>query len=342
MRDVLQRLASQVKLSVVVPCYNEVGNIGELHKRVSAACEKSVGSSYELVLVNDGSRDETWNEIATLHFSDEHVVAVNLSRNYGHQVALSAGLSVCLGERVLILDADLQDPPELLSGMMEAIDRGADVAYGVRSERLGESWFKRASAKFFYRLLAHVVDIEIPTDTGDFRLMTRRAVDILVDMPEQHRFIRGMVSWIGLKQTPIMYQRQPRYFGVTKYPLTKMVRFALDAITGFSIRPLRIASYFGLISGFSAVILLSHVLYLWALGDTVEGWTSIVSVMLLLGAAQLFVIGIIGEYLGRLYMEAKGRPLFVVQDLLRAHRTIAPAHAGKKAKVPASTLVSAD
>jgi glycosyltransferase involved in cell wall biosynthesis len=307
---------SACPLSIVVPCYNEHGNLLELHRRVTGVCNAGIVPDYELVLVNDGSKDGTWNDIAALHASDPHVVGVNLSRNYGHQIALSAGLSLCRGQRVLILDADLQDPPELLPDMWAAMDAGGDVVYGVRSERLGESWFKRISASFFYRFLASIVDVAIPMDAGDFRLINRRALDVLVAMPEQHRFIRGMVSWIGLNQVAIPYQRQPRYSGETKYPFTKMLRFAVDAITGFSIRPLRIASYFGIATGFLAFATFVYSIHGWFTGNTVVGWTSLMTVVLLLGTAQLLVMGIIGEYLGRLYIEAKQRPLFVLQDVL--------------------------
>lgn len=317
MTDTACNHSENIALSVVVPCYNEEDNIDELYRRVTNVCSDLFGDSYEIVIVNDGSSDVTWHKILNLYFVDGHIFAINLSRNYGHQVALSAGLSYCSGARTLIIDADLQDPPELLPTMMAAMDAGADVVYGVRSERLGESWFKRASANLFYRLLARIVDITIPVDTGDFRLISRRALDVLVAMPEHHRFIRGMISWIGLTQTPVAYQRQPRYSGETKYPLSRMLRFAIDAITGFSVRPLRIATYIGMISGLCALVALSHTIYSWLIGNVVTGWTSIMAVILLLGAAQLIVMGIIGEYLGRLYIEAKCRPLFVAQDVLR-------------------------
>lgn len=304
------------KLSVVVPCYNEEGGVHELYRRVSSVCQAHVCDSYELVLINDGSRDATWRLMKELSVRDRHVVAINLSRNYGHQLALSAGLQMCRGERVFVLDADLQDPPELLSEMMARIDDGCDVVYGQRIKREGETLFKRASAYLFYRLLDRLVDIDIPPDTGDFRLMSRRAVDILNNMPEHHRFIRGMVSWIGLRQEALPYERAARFAGETKYPLSKMIRFAIDAITGFSVRPLRIASYMGILSGIATLLLLLYVLVHYFIGYSVEGWTSLAVIVLLLGSAQLFVAGVIGEYLGRLYVEAKGRPLFVIQEIV--------------------------
>lgn len=302
-------------LSIVVPCYNEEDNLALLHRRVSDAPATVVGTDYELILVDDGSTDATWERIARLADDDPHVVGVHLSRNHGHQLALSAGLSVCRGHRILILDADLQDPPELLPEMYRLMDEGADVVYGVRTERQGETWFKQVTAKLFYRLLGQLVDIPIPFDTGDFRLMSRRALDVLNSMPEQHRFVRGMVSWIGFTQTPIAYTRQPRYAGATKYPLTKMVRFAVDAITGFSVKPLRLSSYIGGVFGLFGLVLLLRSLYVWMVGGAIVGWTSLMSAVLILGSAQLFVLGIIGEYLGRLFIEAKGRPLFVIKEV---------------------------
>jgi len=302
-------------LSVVAPCYNESESLPELHRRVSQVCRDQVGDSYELVLINDGSADGTWSSIRSLAETDPHIVGVNLSRNYGHQLALSAGLSICRGRRILIIDSDLQDPPELLPQMMTLMDQGADVVYGQRENRLGETWFKRASAALFYRLLKRLVDIEIPLDAGDFRLMSRRALDVLNAMPEQHRFIRGMVSWIGLDQRPLPYQRQERFAGETGYPLRKMIRFALDAITGFSIQPLRIATHFGVMFGLGGFVMLMVALYGWLTGRAIEGWTSLMTVILLLGSVQLLVIGVLGEYVGRLYTESKRRPLYVIAEI---------------------------
>ncbi len=304
------------KLSVVVPCYNEEAGVRELHRRVSSVCQTHIGDAYELVFINDGSRDATWRLMKDISQSDQHVVAIDLSRNYGHQLALSAGLQMCRGERVFVLDADLQDPPELLPQMMARMDDGCDVVYGQRIKREGETPFKKASAYVFYRLLDRLVDINIPPDTGDFRLMSRRAVDILNNMPEHHRFIRGMVSWIGLRQEALPYERAARFAGETKYPLSKMIRFAIDAITGFSVRPLRIASYMGILSGIATLLLLVYVLIHYFIGYSVEGWTSLAVIVLLLGSAQLFVAGVMGEYMGRLYVESKGRPLFIIQEIV--------------------------
>src|SRR5215468_2335462 len=322
-------------LSVVAPCYNESESLPELHRRVSQVCRDQVGDSYELVLINDGSADGTWSSIRSLAETDPHIVGVNLSRNYGHQLALSAGLSICRGRRILIIDSDLQDPPELLPQMMTLMDQGADVVYGQRENRLGETWFKRASAALFYRLLKRLVDIEIPLDAGDFRLMSRRALDVLNAMPEQHRFIRGMVSWIGLDQRPVVYRRDKRFAGETKYPLRRMLKFAVDAITGFSIQPLRAAVHLGVLLGLGSLALLLITLYGWLAGETVTGWTSLMTVILLLGSVQLLVLGVIGEYLGRLYLESKHRPLFVIDRVVRseadAQSTSAPAAASSPA-----------
>ena len=322
---VLRERGAPCALSIVVPCYNEEDNIVPLHRRLSGAATRVAGQNYELVLVNDGSTDRTWERIATLAHDDPHVVGVDLSRNHGHQLALSAGLTICSGERILIIDADLQDPPEILPDMFRLMNEGADVVYGQRTERVGETWFKRASAKAFYRVLRHLVDIGIPLDAGDFRLISRRALDVLNSMPEQHRFVRGMVSWIGFPQQPIPYTRQPRHSGVTKYPLSKMVRFAVDAITGFSVKPLRLSAYIGAVFGVFGVALFLRTLWVWVTGGAIIGWTSLMSAVLILGSAQLFVLGIIGEYLGRLFIEAKGRPLFVIKELRRQRRNVSQA-----------------
>jgi len=310
-----------VILSVVAPCFNEAANLPEFHRRVAAICESVLGrtAEWEIVLVNDGSRDQTLEVMRRLVQNDTHVRAISLSRNYGHQIALTAGLQHCRGERILIIDADLQDPPELLADMMRVMDElDADVVYGQRRSRAGETRFKTFSAKAFYRLLQRLIEIQIPADTGDFRLMSRRAVDVLNRMPEQHRFIRGMVSWIGLRQVPVQYDRHARYAGATGYPLLKMLHFAIDAITSFSVLPLRLASFAGVITGTLGLFALAYTVGSWLLGATVVGWTSMATLILIIGGAQLLMLGVFGEYLGRLYLEAKRRPLFVVDAVLGA------------------------
>ena len=315
-----------VGLSAVVPCYNEEAVIPELLRRLSIACRDCVGSDYEIVLVNDGSSDRTWSLIKSSIDVDQNVVGVNLARNYGHQLALTAGLSVCQGERILVIDADLQDPPELLNDMWALMDEGFDVVYGQRRSRAGETFFKKASAALFYRFLRKIIDVEIPLDSGDFRIMSRRVLETLQSMPEHYRFIRGMVTWIGLKQIPLLYDRAERFAGDTKYPLKKMIYFALDAVTGFSTRPLRLAIHAGFMLVVLAMLMIGYTLYGWFTHDVVAGWASVMCVVLVLGSANMLFLGIIGEYLGRLYMEAKRRPLFVINEI--ASRQVVPEYAG--------------
>jgi glycosyltransferase involved in cell wall biosynthesis len=305
-----------VPLSIVVPCYNEEACLRELHVRLSRAAAAAVGEVYEIVLVNDGSRDRTWEIMRELADSDPHLVAINLSRNHGHQLALTAGLDLCAGQRILIIDADLQDPPELLGDMLRRMDAdGADVVYAVRRARAGETAFKRGTAKLFYRLLSKLAEIDIPLDTGDFRLMSRRALDALLSLPEQARFIRGMVAWVGFRQVPIAYDRAERHAGRTSYPLGRMMRLALDAVTGFSTAPLRFASHIGLWLVAASILLLIYIAIGFFTGSAIQGWTSLMLVVVVLGAVQMFVLGMIGEYLGRLYIEAKRRPLYIVSEI---------------------------
>ena len=306
-------------LSIVVPCFNEEACLAELHARLSASARKAVGDSYELVLVNDGSRDASWELMRKLAADDAHVLAVNLSRNHGHQLALTAGLDLCSGDTILIIDADLQDPPELLPDMLGAMrEQHADVVYGVRKSRSGETAFKRATAHGFYRLLSRATEVDIPLDAGDFRLMSRRALDALLAMPEQARFIRGMVAWIGFRQVPFAYDRAERFAGSTKYPLKNMMRFAFDALTGFSSAPLKLASHAGLWLSLGSVLLILYIAYAWAAGRNIQGWTSLMLVVVVLGAIQMFVLALMGEYIGRLYNEAKRRPLYIVQEVAGA------------------------
>jgi polyisoprenyl-phosphate glycosyltransferase len=312
------------RLSVVAPCFNEAEGLAELHRRVSAVCQEVAGEDYEIVLVNDGSRDDTWKMMALLAVRDPHVVAINLTRNYGHQVALTAGLDHCRGRRILIIDADLQDPPELLPQMLSLMNEGADVVYGQRRSRSGESRFKTAATLLYYRLLKRLVDIDIPLDTGDFRLISRRVLELLEAMPEQTRFIRGMVSWMGLRQVPLIYDRDQRFAGETGYPLRKLITLALDGITGFSVVPLRIASYFGLVTGICGLGMLAYTLGGWLFAKAPEGWASTTTIILVIGSAQLLVLGIVGEYLGRLYMESKRRPLYLVDTVVAQAAAFAP------------------
>jgi len=312
MRGAMQRPA----LSIVIPCYNEAACLGQLHARVSAAARAAVGEDFEILFINDGSKDDSWPVMQRLSAADPHLVAINLSRNHGHQLALTAGLDLCAGEQILIIDADLQDPPELLSDMRAMMTaQQADVVYAVRRKRAGESLFKKVTAAAFYRLLDRVTDTAIPLDTGDFRLMSRRALDAFLSLPEQARFIRGMVAWVGFRQVPFAYDRHERFAGETNYPLGKMIRLALDAVTGFSTAPLRLASHAGLVLTGLSLLLFVYIAIGFFTGSAVAGWTSTMLVVVLLGAVQMFVLGMIGEYLGRLYVESKRRPLYLVADV---------------------------
>ncbi len=287
-----------------------------MHARLKNACREVVAEDFQIVFVDDGSTDSTWKLVSELAEHDPRITGILLSRNYGHQLALTAGLAWSIGNRVLVIDADLQDPPELLAPMMKLMDEGADVVYGKRTERLGETPFKKATASLFYRFLHRLTDVPIPRDSGDFRLMSRRVVDLINAMPEQHRFVRGMVSWVGFRQVPLLYERKERLAGNTKYPLRKMLNFSIDAITGFSVTPLRFASGLGMVFAVIGAVGLIYAFLSWIAGVTVPGWTSVVFIVLILGSVQLMVLGILGEYLGRLYMESKRRPLFIVDKVI--------------------------
>ncbi len=304
-------------LSIVAPCFNEEDCLDDFVRRSSAAATAAVGDNYEIVLVDDGSMDRTWDRMQSFATADARVVAIRLSRNFGHQRALTAGLMHCRGARILSIDADLQDPPELIAQMMAMMDAGADVVYGQRRMQLGETQLKTKSAALFYRLLRHLIDIDIPLDTGDFRLMDRRVLEVLRTMPEEARFVRGLISWIGMKQVALVYDRDARYAGETAYSLGRMIHLGLDAVTSFSVVPLRLASYCGVLTGVASMLMLTYTIGSWLAGQTVTGWTSIASIVLLIGSVQLLVLGVMGEYLGRLFMQSKGRPLFVVERVVR-------------------------
>jgi len=301
-------------LSVIAPCYNEQQGLAEFLRRVRAATAQ-IGLEYEIVLVDDGSRDGTWAIISAAAGEDPRILGIRLRRNHGHQLAISAGLVAARGAWMVLIDADLQDPPELLPAMLQLAETtGADVVYGQRRERAGETMFKRATASAFYRVIGWLSEIDIPRDTGDFRLISRRVADLLVAMPEQHRFLRGMVAWIGGRQVPLLYDRDARYAGETKYPVRKMLRFASDAITGFSRRPLQVATATGVAAALFSLGLGTFSVIGWALGRTVPGWTSVTAAIGFLSALQFVMLGIIGEYLGRLYEQSRGRPLYLEAD----------------------------
>lgn len=303
-------------LSIVVPCMNEQDVIPTLVDRLAVTI-KPWRRDAEIVLVDDGSSDGTWEAIQDACLHCPNLVGVRLSANRGHQVALTAGLEAAKGDRIMMLDADLQDPPELLSDMMQMMDNGYDVVYGRRIERQGETIFKRATAYMFYRLLNTMSDVPIPRDTGDFRLVNRTTLDAVLAMPERSRFIRGMFAWAGFKQIGIEYTRAPRTTGETKYPLRAMLRFAIDAMTSFSTKPLRLATRLSFASlGVSALmaIYVAHSLIAY---QTAPGWASVVLAVSFFSGVQLLTLGILGEYIGRLYVEAKNRPLYFVREELR-------------------------
>jgi len=317
--DNLRQQTDTLALSIVVPCFNEEMGLRELVRRCRESAVSAVGEEYELILVDDGSTDGTWLAITSEIETHPNIVAIKLSRNYGHQVALTAGLSAVSGQTVLVLDADLQDPPELLSDMLRTMnDSGADVVYGQRRSRAGETWFKAYTSRLFYRLLERSSDILIPVDTGDFRLMSRRISDIIAQMPERDRFIRGMVAFVGFKQVAFPYDRRERYAGSTKYPLLKMIRFATDAFLGFSMVLLRFSSLaaMGLLIALIGVAIYST--YAWAFGEVVPGWTSIMISIIVVSFFQLITLSVIGEYVGRIYLSTKNRPLFIVDAVGRS------------------------
>jgi dolichol-phosphate mannosyltransferase len=305
-------------LSVVSPCFNEERGIVEFYRRVSAAVHDARSGDYEIILVDDGSTDGTWDRIVQMAGSDPHMVAIRLSRNYGHQAALTAGLAAATGDLVFILDSDLQDPPELLGPMRELLQvEKAEVVYGHRRSRRGETAFKRWTATGFYRVLDLMTETKIPLDTGDFRLMTRRMAEILVSMPERDRFIRGMVSWAGFRQVPFDYDRDQRYAGETKFSLRRMLRFASDALLSFSLVPVRLAGLLSAMMLMALVGLLGYVAVSYLFFDPAPGWTSIALIVLTTSAVQLLTLAVIGEYVGRIFIDSKQRPLFIVDQVVR-------------------------
>ncbi len=302
-------------LSLIIPVYNEEAIIAELDRRLKGFLGE-MDETWEVVFVDDGSSDGTPDMLNELAGAEPRYKVISFSRNFGHQVAITAGIDRADGDAVVIMDADLQDPPEVVTEMIQKWREGYDVVYGQRTIRHGESVFKRVTAAAFYRLLRTLLPIEIPLDAGDFRLMSRRVVLSMRALREQHRFVRAMVSWVGFKQTAVQYERPERYAGETKYPLRKMMRFAIDGITSFSILPLRLATWLGLLSGLLAIVTSGWALYAAIAGKTVPGWATIMIAVALAASAQLIMTGILGEYIGRIYEEVKRRPLYVVADTL--------------------------
>lgn len=301
-------------LSVIIPSYNEERNVGIMHERLTKTLSE-ITDSYEMIFVNDCSKDQTLLRIKELAEKDSHVKYLSFSRNFGHQIAVSAGLDFCTGEAVVIIDGDLQDPPELITQMYERYKEGYKVVYAKRKTREGETWFKKATAKIFYRLLASMTSIDIPVDVGDFRLIDRVIVEHLRNMPEKSKYIRGQIAWIGYKQTFVEYHRDARLYGTTNYPLKKMLRFALDGITAFSDKPLKIASGLGIFSAIVSLLALVYALVShFCFHATITGWTSLILSVLFIGGVQLITIGIIGEYIARINNDVRNRPLYILDE----------------------------
>jgi dolichol-phosphate mannosyltransferase len=312
---------SEPSVSLVVPVFNEEAVIDAFYERATRALASLEGFSYELVFVDDGSRDGTYERLARFAAEDRHVRVLKFSRNFGHQIAITAGIDHAAGDCVVIIDADLQDPPEVVASMVEQWRQGFDVVYGVRSDRAGETRLKLMTASAFYRLLGRLTSIAIPANVGDFRLISRRVVNQLRLLKEKDRFVRGLVSWVGFKQIGVTYHRDSRYAGGTKYPFRRMLTFAFDGITSFSTLPLKFATWTGYITAVFAVLYLVYVLVAKVLGQTVQGWTTIMVAMLFLGSVQLICLGILGEYLGRVFNEVKPRPMYVIDEVLPTDST---------------------
>jgi len=300
--------------TIVAPIYNELENIPELYPRVRDVMDQT-GESWELILVDDGSTDGSTDVLRKLAENDERVRPIIFARNFGHQIAVTAGVDYSRGDAVIIIDADLQDPPEVILDLIAKWREGFQVVYAVRAEREGESWFKRTTASLFYRLIYRITDVNIPLDTGDFRLMDRKVVNVMIQMREKHRFLRGMSSWVGFKQIGVEYKRKARFAGETKYPFKKMLKLALNAITSFSYFPLQLATYLGFIAAGLSVLAIPIVAILrLTTGTALLGQATTIIIVLFFGGVQLISLGIIGEYIGRIYDETKGRPLYVVAE----------------------------
>jgi dolichol-phosphate mannosyltransferase len=306
------------KYSLVIPVYNEESTIPELYRRVSAVMD-GLDAPAELIFINDGSRDRTLELLRELHDHDDRVVYLGLARNFGHQIAVTAGLNYVRGQAIVVLDADLQDPPELIPDLLALWRDGYQVVYAQRVSRRQESWFKRLCAYGFYRILKQLADVDIPTDTGDFCLMDRQVVDVLNQMPERNRYIRGLRSWVGFKQTAFKFERDSRFAGDVKYTFAKSLALAINGLVSFSTIPLRLSTYLGLFSAFLAIVMVFLVFY-WRFltpHSNLTGFAAIPIAMFFLGAVQLISIGILGEYIGRIYDEVKGRPLYTLAEVGR-------------------------
>jgi polyisoprenyl-phosphate glycosyltransferase len=300
--------------TIIAPIYNELENIPELYPRMREVMDRT-GEPWELILVDDGSTDGSTTLIRKLAENDARVRPVIFARNFGHQIAVTAGVDFARGDAVIIIDADLQDPPEVILDLIAKWREGYEVVYAVREERQGESWFKKTTASLFYRMIYRITDVDIPMDAGDFRLMDRKVVEVMKHMREKHRFLRGMSAWVGFKQVGVSYKRQPRFAGETKYPLNKMIKLALNAVTSFSYFPLQLATYMGFIAAGLSVLAIPIIVVLrLTTGTALFGQATTLIIVLFLGGLQLISLGVIGEYIGRIYDEAKGRPLYIVAE----------------------------
>ena len=299
----------------MVPVFNEAEVIDAFYKRLKKLVDSLNPLSYEIIFVDDGSRDGSYHKLVELANSDPNVRVIKFSRNFGHQLAITAGIDAAKGDAVVVIDSDLQDPPEVIEKFIKKWEEGYDVVYGIREKREGETKMKLFTAALFYRLLKAIIKIDIPADVGDFRLMSRRAVEKFRELRERDRFVRGLVSWVGFKQTGVPYMRDKRYAGETKYPYRKMIKFAFDGIASFSNMPLKLATWFGYITSLLAFLYACSVFVQKFMGYTVQGWATIMVGMLFLGGVQLICLGILGEYIGRIFNEIKQRPLYVIEEI---------------------------
>jgi glycosyltransferase involved in cell wall biosynthesis len=302
--------------SIVIPLFNEELVVNETYRRVKAVMD-STGEPYEIIFVNDGSRDGTLGKVREIAKSDRNVCLISFSRNFGHQPAITAGMDYSEGQAVIVIDADLQDPPEVMLKMIDKWKEGYEVVYGLRIKRKGETLFKKITAKIYYRILDKLTDVDIPVDVGDFRLIDRKVCDALKRLPERNRYVRGLISWLGFRQTGVEFVREERLAGETKYPLRKMIKLALDGIASFSYKPLKLASYIGaVISALGFLYLLVVVFQKLFTDTTVQGWASLIAITLFFNGIILLTLGIIGEYIRRIYDEAKGRPIYIISEMI--------------------------
>ena len=321
----------KILCSVIVPMYNEEAVIIETHRRLTQVMS-SIGEGYEIIFINDGSRDNTRAIINDLCNKDTNIKMIDFARNFGHQIAITAGMDYAAGECMVIIDGDLQDPPELIPDMIKKWREGYDVVYGKRKSRQGETAFKKFTAKAYYRILRSLTNVEIPVDTGDFRLIDRKVCEALKQLPERSRYVRGLMSWVGFKQIAIEFERNERFAGETKYPLKKMIKLAMDGIMSFSYKPLKLASYIGaILSGISFIYLIAVLIQKLFFPETSQsGWTSLIAVSLFFNGIILLMLGIIGEYIGRIYDEAKGRPLYIINELRNVEERQGPRYSIKQ------------